>query len=207
LGGAKLSTHNLDERTVRSFGAEWAHFDQSPLAHEAKIERRFNKCFGIFPWNTLPDNPVGPKVGRGSGRWAALVAPRRNLTRAGNCTFRHASVDVMPIPAGSLDFRYYLGVWHHIPDTSAGIRSCVQLLKPGAPFLLYLHHALGWSPDMVSRYLAGHRFRAMDHRAVAAQSKERHVTDMIALSVYLQLARFAALIEYFGGNRANLPLS
>ena len=36
-----MSTHNLDERTVRSFGAEWAHFDQSPLAREAKTEHRF----------------------------------------------------------------------------------------------------------------------------------------------------------------------
>jgi SAM-dependent methyltransferase len=219
-----MNTHNLDERTVRSFGAEWAHFDQSPLAHEAKTEHRFNEYFGVFPWNTLPDNAVGADVGCGSGRWAALVAPRvghlhcldasddalnvarRNLTRAINCTFHHASVDVMPIPADSLDFCYSLGVLHHIPDTSAGIRSCVQLLKPGAPFLLYLYYALDGRPIW---FRAIWRGTDLVRRIIARLplNPKRYVTDMIALCVYLPLARFAALVEYFGGNPADLPLS
>ena len=34
-----------------------------------------------------------------------------------------------------------LGVLHHVPDTAAAIRSCAELLKPGAPLLLYLYYA------------------------------------------------------------------
>lgn len=36
---------------------------------------------------------------------------------------------------------YFLGVLHHVPDTQAAIRSCVGLLKPGAPLLLYFYYA------------------------------------------------------------------
>jgi 2-polyprenyl-3-methyl-5-hydroxy-6-metoxy-1,4-benzoquinol methylase len=41
-----------------------------------------------------------------------------------------------------MDFGYSLGVLHHVPDTNQGIRDCVSMLKPGAPFLLYLYYAL-----------------------------------------------------------------
>lgn len=219
-----MSMGNFDERTVRSFGAEWAHFDQSRMAHEAKTETRFNEYFGIFPWSSLPENAVGADVGCGSGRWAALVAPRvgqlhcldasdealgvarRNLSWAHNCTFHHASVDAMPLQPGSLDFCYSLGVLHHVPDTMSGIRSCVQLLKPGAPFLLYLYYALENRPlwfraawrgtDLVRRFIARLPFPL-----------KLPVTNLIGLFVYWPLARFAALVERFGGDPSGLPLN
>ncbi|PPQ32211.1 class I SAM-dependent methyltransferase [Rhodopila globiformis] len=219
-----MTVRNFDERTVRSFGAEWAHFDQGRLAHETKTEARFNEYFGIFPWSTLPAAAVGADVGCGSGRWAALVAPRvgqlhcldasyealdvarRNLAWAHNCTFHHASVDAMPVEPGSLDFCYSLGVLHHVPDPVAGIRSCVALLKPGAPLLLYLYYALddrpGWyraiwrGADLVRRIIARMPLRP-----------KRLVTDVVALFAYWPLARFAALVELLGGNPANLPLN
>ncbi len=219
-----MSMRNFDERTVQSFGAEWSHFDQSRLAHEKKTETRFNEYFGIFPWSRLPAAAVGADVGCGSGRWAALVAPRvgrlhcldasdealgvarRNLAWADNCTFHHASVDAMPIAPGSLDFCYSLGVLHHVPDTMAGIRSCVALLKPGAPFLLYLYYALD---DRPAWFRAVWRGADLTRRIIARMPlrPKRLITDVIALLVYWPLARFAALVEKLGGNPSNLPLN
>jgi len=63
-----------------------------------------------------------------------------------NIVFNQTTVDAPGIPAGSQDFGYSLGVLHHVPDTAAAIRSCVTLLKPGAPLLLYLYYAFDNRP-------------------------------------------------------------
>ena len=82
---------------------------------------------------------MGFDAGCGSGRWAALVAPRvghlhcvdassdalsvarRKLAGLSNVSFHDAPVDAMPLPDSSMDFGYSLGVLHHIPDTPAGL--------------------------------------------------------------------------------------
>jgi len=71
---------------------------------------------------------------------------RRNLAEASNCEFFCAAVGEIPVEDGSLDFCYWLGVLHHVPDTAAGIRTCVDKLKPGAPFLVYLYYAFDNRP-------------------------------------------------------------
>src|SRR5215213_6709068 len=144
---------NLDKDVVAGFGDEWSRFDQSAL-DEAELRRMFENYFNIFPWAALPENAVGFDLGCGSGRWAKLVAPRvgqlhlidpsdaievakRNLSGHSNCSFYRAGVENIPLENESCDFGYSLGVLHHIPDTEAGIRSCIAKLKKGAPFLLY----------------------------------------------------------------------
>jgi SAM-dependent methyltransferase len=49
-------------------------------------------------------------------------------------------VDALPFEPGSLDFLYSLGVLHHVPSTPDAVRACAQVLKPGAPMLLYLYY-------------------------------------------------------------------
>ncbi|MGA8691845.1 MAG: class I SAM-dependent methyltransferase, partial [Methyloceanibacter sp.] len=40
-------------------------------------QRIFDRYFSIFPWDLLPkQGATGADIGCGSGRWAALVAPR-----------------------------------------------------------------------------------------------------------------------------------
>ena len=146
---------NLDPAVVEGFGQEWSRFDQSTL-HQDELRALFEAYFSIFPWATLPANAIGFDLGCGSGRWAQFVAPRvgrlhcidasasalevarRNLKSYANCEFHCASVDAIPLPDGSADFGYSLGVLHHVPDTQKGILECVRKLKPGAPFLLVL---------------------------------------------------------------------
>ncbi|MDQ3229931.1 MAG: class I SAM-dependent methyltransferase [Pseudomonadota bacterium] len=213
---------NLDPATVKSFGDEWSRFDQSALSDE-EARKIFDDYFSIFPWSALPDDATGFDMGCGSGRWARLVAPRvghlhcidpsaaldtarRALAGQGNVTFHLASVDDAPLPAGSQDFGYSLGVLHHVPDTAAAIRSCVTLLKPGAPFLMYLYYAF----DNRSAAFRG-VWKASDvlRRGVCRlpPALKHAVTDTLAALVYFPLAKVSRLAERLGLRVDSIPLS
>lgn len=214
---------NSDSATVEGFGDEWSRFDQAPL-DPRELEDLFTRYFSIFPWGALPERAVGFDLGCGSGRWAKCVAPRvgrlhcvdaspaaldvarRNLAGAPNCEFHLASVESAPLAPASMDFGYSLGVLHHVPDTAAGLRSCVDKLKPGAPFLLYLYYAfdnrpawfrLLWSASDAVRWIVS-----------AAPGPLRYAfSQLLAVLVYFPLARFARLCELAGLSVDLLPLS
>ena len=213
---------NFDPRTVASFGDEWQRFNQQGMA-SGEAERLFGNYFSIFPWDELPPNAEGFDMGCGSGRWARFVAPRvgrlhcidlssslavarQALARQPNVQFHQASVACSGLSPSSQDFGYSLGVLHHVPDTAAAIRSCAELLRPGAPLLLYLYYAfdnrprwfrLLWRLSNVARLLI---------RRLPPRPKQL-ITDLIALAVYWPLARLAWLAEHMGLRVASFPLS
>ena len=215
------SSNNMDAETVASFGDEWSRYDQSSMSYSEASEI-FMEYFSIFPWDMLPSNPVGFDMGCGSGRWAKFVAPkvgrlncidpssaldiaRRNLIDFKNVEYIKASVSESGIPINSQDFGYSLGVLHHVPDTESAINSCVSILKPGAPLLVYLYYAFdnrGW----VYRLL----WRASDlvRRIICKlPSRFKHlVTVVIAAIVYFPLARLSLLLDKVGINAASMPL-
>ena len=136
----------------------------------------------------------------------ALAVARQNLATAGNVTFHLASVDAIPIKDASLDFAFSLGVLHHVPDTAAGIHSIAAKLKPGAPFLIYLYYALENRPLW---YRAIWRLSNV-LRVLISRLPPRirlGVSQIIALAVYLPLARLAAALERFGVSSALVPLA
>jgi SAM-dependent methyltransferase len=206
-------TTNRHQATVDGFGDEWERFDQSQLIAEEHLSL-FNSYFSDFPWAELPANPIGFDMGCGSGRWATLVAPRvgvlhcidpssslavakRNLKEHTNCVFHAAGVNDRTLPSESMDFGYSLGVLHHVPDTAAGIAACVEMLKPGAPLLLYLYYAFDNRPfwfrivwrvsDILRRVIS-----RLPHGA------RYWVTQLVAALVYWPLARLSALAERAG---------
>lgn len=214
---------NLDAKVVAGFGEEWSRFDQSALS-QTELSETFDLYFKIFPWDIMPRNAVGFDLGCGSGRWAKGVAPRvgtlhcidpseaalhvarRNLAAQDNCEFHVAGVDNIPLPDGSMEFGYSLGVLHHVPDTFAGIKSCVAKLKPGAPLLLYLYYAFDTRPfwfralwrasDVLRRIISG------------LPSRPKYwVSFGIAVFVYFPLARLSRMLENRGLNVESLPLS
>ena len=149
---------NIDNSVVESFGREWTKYDQSKMSNEETL-KAFEDYFQIFPWEMLDSNSEGFDMGCGSGRWARYVAPRvskinciepsnaieiakKNLNDITNIEFIRGSITNSGIIQGSQSFGYCLGVLHHIPDTESGLKSCVNLLKPGAPFLLYIYYNL-----------------------------------------------------------------
>ena len=213
---------NIDTKTVESFGDEWSRFDQTGMAEEEAC-KVFAEYFDVFPWASLPVNAEGFDMGCGSGRWARWVAPkvgklhcidpshaieiaRANLLEHGNVIFHKASVESQCLSPNSEDFGFSLGVLHHRPDTAAGIRSCVDLLKPGAPLLLYLYYAFDnrpwwfraiWRLSDMGRHLI-HRLPPVIKYLT---------TDLIALLVYMPLAVVSRLSEWLGLNVASIPLS
>lgn len=184
----------------------------------------FDSYFGIFPWEKTNPFSEGFDMGCGSGRWAAGVAQRvgklncidpsvealavarRNLASEKNVVFHEASVDVAPIRPASQDFGYSLGVLHHIPNPFDGIKACVEKLKAGAPFLIYLYYAFdnqpGWFRGL---WKASDVLRGM---VSALSEKPRNLAcDVIAGTVYYPFARTARLLERLGMNVKSVPLS
>ena len=213
---------NLDKNTVDGFGDEWSRFDQSHLP-EAEQQLLFDEYFSVFPWKDISKESIGFDLGCGTGRWARSVAPKvkklicidpssaldiakRNLSNFDNCEFDSATVDEIPMQNNSMDFGYSLGVLHHVPNTALGIKQCVNKLKSGAPFLLYLYYrfdnrpwwfVLIWSiTDLLRRVVS-----KMPYRLRYASSQ------IIAILIYLPLARTALFFEKFNLNVSNFPLS
>lgn len=221
--GAVSAGRNIDHETVQGFGDEWSRFDQRRL-DESELAQLFDRYFHIFPWSLLPDDAQGFDLGCGSGRWAKLVAPkvgrlhcidaseaaiavaRANLQEAPNCSFHVASVDRLPPAVKLMDFGYSLGVLHHIPDTEAALQACVERLKPGAPFLLYLYYAFDNRPwwfrllwrvsEVVRRNVSRMPMRL---RYVASQ--------VMASTIYYPLARLCRFLERMGLKVEDFPLS
>ena len=106
----------------------------------------------------------------------------------------------------SMDFGYSLGVLHHVPDTALGIKQCVDKLKYGAPFLLYLYYRFDNRPIW---------FRLIWHttdllRRVISKMPyglRYFSSQIIAFIVYFPLARTEFLLEKFNIDVSNLPLS
>jgi len=212
---------NLDEATVVGFGQEWAEYDQ--VALKSDLRSIFDSYFAIFPFDELRKDSEGFDLGCGSGRWADLVlarigrlncidpsqlalnVARRRLGGRKNAIFHQASVDDIPLANGSQDFGYSLGVLHHVPDTEAAIAACVQKLKRGAPFLVYLYHSFDnrpfwyrplWTATDVAR-------KGISRMPFPIR---KSVTSLIATLVYWPLARIAKLAERLGRNIVNYPL-
>ncbi len=217
-----LKPNNVDPKTVLSFGDEWSRFDQANLP-ESELSAVFQDYFNIFPWDSLPAHPEGFDMGCGSGRWARLILPkvgrlncidpsdsidvaRHNLSNFNNAYFYKNSVGDRCLPLGSQDFGYSLGVLHHVPDTKAAIKSCANLLKTGAPLLLYLYYKFDNRPLYYRIiWLVSNVFRHLIHRL---PSGTKHViTDFIATIIYYPLAKFSYILDKFGVNVTGVPLS
>jgi ubiquinone/menaquinone biosynthesis C-methylase UbiE len=220
---AREAGANLSTAVVEGFGDEWGRFDQISLPEE---ERRqlFRDYFALFPWGEIGPEARGADIGAGSGRWAALASERvaelhvvepspqamavarRALAGRANVVFHQVGVGEMPIDDASLDFAYSLGVLHHVPDTQAAIRSCVRLLKPGAPLLLYLYYAFDNRPGW---YRAIWKASDVMRRTVSSlpHSLRYAVSQVLAATVYFPLARSARVLKARGKDVHGLPLS
>jgi len=216
-----LDAENVDKKTVSSFGDEWQKFDQANLSSEER-QTIFQDYFSIFPWHRLPLESEGFDMGCGTGRWAKLAAEKtaklhcidpseaievakNNLSDIHNVYFHKASVDSVSLAPESQDFGYSLGVLHHIPDTQSALNACIALLKPGAPFLLYLYYALDNRPFWFRCvWRVSNLFRHLINKM--SPGFKSFTTDIIATLVYFPLARLSAFMEQAGFSVSSIPL-
>lgn len=213
---------NIDPKTVKSFGDEWSRFDQSSMSEE-ESKKIFDEYFAIFPWSSLPQNPEGFDMGSGSGRWARWVAPKVgilncidpsdaleisqiNLNEYSNINYFKSSVDDDINLEGTQDFGYSLGVLHHIPNTQDALSSCTKLLKPGAPFLLYLYYSFD---NRSTIYRLTWKLSDIIRKCIFRLSPrlKHFITDLIALFIYFPFTRIAKLFDLINLESSNIPLS
>lgn len=213
---------NVHQATVQGFGDEWSRFDQSGIS-AVEHQKMFDDYFHIFPKNHFHKNAKGMDVGCGSGRWAmevaksvgtlhcidasaaALAVAKKNLQSFSNSQFYHASAQEIPLPDNSMDFGYSLGVLHHVPNTAEALKECVKKLKSGAPFLLYLYYRFDNRPRWYAwLWRLSDLFRRMISKLPFGA--RGFVCKVIALFVYLPLARLAKFISKLGIDAKNLPL-
>ena len=214
---------NIDEKVVNDFGREWNKFNHLEIDKNS-LQASFESYFSIFPFDILPKNAEGFDMGCGSGRWAKFVAPmiyklncidpselalkqaNQNLSKYSNCHFECASASENSLQESSQDFGYSLGVLHHTPDTFEALESCAKKLKPGAPFLIYLYYSLDNKPFW---YRALWRISDFFRKIISKLPFpiKFFISQLIGLIVYLPLARLSMLMEKFGLNVKNFPLS
>jgi SAM-dependent methyltransferase len=214
---------NVDPATVRDFGREWRRFDQSGVSEE-ELTQLFDGYFAVFPWDSVPASGVGFDASCGSGRWAALVAPRvgrlhcvdasadaigvaqKSLGGLGNVSFHAAPLDAMPLPDASMDFGYSIGVLHHLPNPEAGLAACVRKLKRGAPMLVYIYYAFDDRPAL---YRLVWRTSDVLRRAISQTPfrLKSVLAEICAAVIYWPLARGARLFESLGRGVTNWPLA
>jgi len=213
---------NTNLEVVKDFGNEWNSFDQSNLPSQER-EQIFNQYFSIFPWELISEDSEGFDLGCGSGRWAKSMAPKvgklhcidpsssievakNNLSQFDNCFFYKEGVDSMSLSNDSMDFGYSLGVLHHIPNTQEGINECVNKLKPGAPFLLYLYYRLENKTFLFrTLWLLSNPIR----RFISSlpYSLKYIITQIIAAFIYWPLSKFAKLLVKLSVNPELIPLA
>jgi len=214
---------NKNQKVIDDFGKEWKAYNQNNLNNK-ELNLLFNNYFDIFPFEKIGKNSIGFDMGCGSGRWAQLIAPRvkqlnciepskvaieeakKNLARFNNCKLFNNDVTDNNLPLGSQDFGYCLGVLHHIPDTSLGLKSCVKKLKKGAPFLLYLYYRFDNRPFWFRFLWKISNIIRLVISKLPFKIK-LYLSKIIALMIYYPLARLSYILSKLGLNVSNLPLS
>ena len=213
---------NLDINTVKSFGEEWSRYDQTKLKYE-EAEKYFNDYFAVFPWEMINTDSVGFDMGCGTGRWARLFADKvkllnciepskaievakKNLSDKNNLFFIKGDTNNTGLELNSQDFGYSLGVLHHIPDTQEAINSCVKLLKPGAPFLVYIYYFFEDKPGWYKKiWVLSNIFRKFISKM--PKRLKQLSADLIALTIYFPTARLSKILEKLSIPINKIPLS
>jgi SAM-dependent methyltransferase len=213
---------NIDLKTVDSFGEEWKTFKQFS---EGELEKIGADYFDILPASLKSRQTVALDVGCGSGRWAAYIAPfvghidcidpsiavftaAEMLKAYEHIRITRTDVDNLPFPDESYDLVYSLGVLHHIPDTGAAMKKCVEKVKRGGYFLVYLYYNLdnrGIGYKLI--FQASTLLRLVVSKLPGRVKKG--LCDALALAVYYPLAKTSHVVKKLGLVRTaeKLPLA
>lgn len=213
---------NIDLTTVESFGEEWNafhHFD------DAELKKIGDTYFDIITPAMLGPDKIAADFGCGTGRWSkyihnkvgavAAIDPSDAVLAAGqllqdtpNVHLYKASIDNLPFADNYFDFGFSLGVLHHIPDTARAMQACVEKIKPGGHFLVYLYYKLD-NRGRLYRLLFG--LSDLIRRVVCKMPSwlKKFTCNMMAIFFYMPFVLFSRLLKLLGVPqkfRAKIPL-
>jgi SAM-dependent methyltransferase len=213
---------NSDTKTVESFGEEWEAFHGFADQDILQIGKEY---FDIITTQHINKDSVVLDVGCGSGRWSKFLSGQVKFIEAidpsnavlsavkltnniPNIRVTMAGVDSIPFPDNSFDFVFSLGVLHHIPDTEAAMQQCVNKLKPGGYFLVYLYYNLD---NRSFGFKILFQIVNVGRRIISKLPGflKRLVCNFIGAFIYWPLARFSLILEKSGLTRfaIKIPLS
>ena len=220
----KRNTVNIDSEVVDHFGKEWAKYNYlDGIASEA-LDNQFEAY--VQPIDLLmfdKQTSIAADFGAGSGRWTERIEPffkkiyavepslsavnvmTKKFAREPKVEVLNENVEENSIPENSLDLAISLGVLHHIPDTSKAIFDISKKIKHGGTFLCYLYYKVENKPFY---YRALFRIVSMFRYLISRlpHSIRMMLAKVIALFVYLPLAKFSQFQLNKGRDISNIPL-
>ena len=212
-----------DNKVINDFGDEWDRFNFLDEIELLKLENQFNKYISPLASNFLREGAlVAADFGAGSGRWSHflkkycsklyVVEPSEKAFKVCQRRFKETKIICLnqsvadnDVPESSLDLAISLGVLHHIPDTRQAIEQVGKKLKAGGVFLCYLYYALENKP-LVYRLIwkISDAIRKITSRL--PKPLKFFLAEVLALLVYLPLARISKLLEKQGKSVNKIPL-
>ena len=215
---------NIDQGVIDSFGHEWEAFEYSLDQSATALDTQFSAYCSPLDMSLFdPNTSIAGDFGAGSGRWTSRLLKnfhkvyalepsaganrvlRKKFDENTRVVILQETVGKNSIPDESLDLAVSLGVLHHIPNTALAIRDVGSKIKKNGFFLCYLYYNLENKPFFYR--LLFHLINVV--RKVISKLPQRIKvlsSYLIAVVVYLPLARFSKLLGRFAVNVSNIPL-
>jgi len=150
-----MSEH-LQNKTIQDFGDQWSRYrDNSGFYASSEL---FADMLGPLLSPDKLRNKIVADIGSGSGRIVQMIlaagaekvyAVEPSLeafeTLKRNTVDVQGQIEYLNIPGDALeqglnlDYVVSIGVIHHIPQPEATITACLEALKPGGQFLIWLY--------------------------------------------------------------------
>jgi SAM-dependent methyltransferase len=212
-----------DNKVINDFGDEWNRFNFLDEIELLKLENQFKKYISPLPSNFLREGAlVAADFGAGSGRWSHflkeycsklyVVEPSEKAFKVCQRRFKETKIICLnqsvadnEVPESSLDLAISLGVLHHIPDTRLAIEQVGKKLKEGGVFLCYLYYALENKPR-VYRLIWKMSDSIRKITSKLPKPLKFFLAEVLALLVYLPLAKISKLLEKQGKSVYKIPL-
>jgi SAM-dependent methyltransferase len=216
--------NEIQQKVINSFGFEWSNYSYEDGHSHEFIENQFNAYFNLINLEKYsPNSSVVCDFGAGSGRWTSKLTKYFKIVYAlepsdgankillrkftGNAKIKilKETIEKNSIPDHSLDLAISLGVIHHTPNPIDSLKKVAQSLKPDGLFLCYLYYDLENKPKL---YKLIFKITNLFRKIIAnlPDVVKLYISRLIALTVYLPMARLAKLFEYLNLNVANIPL-
>jgi 2-polyprenyl-3-methyl-5-hydroxy-6-metoxy-1,4-benzoquinol methylase len=213
---------NIDAAVVTSFGEEWQKFSNF---NEKDINQFGDEYFDIADDSILNKKTYVLDMGCGSGRFSrylssrvgfiemmdpssAIWAAEKLLCGIQNVRLINASADSIPFSDNTFDLVMSIGVLHHIPDTQLAMKKCVDKVKPGGHFFVYLYYNLD-NRGFVFRSIF--YVISLIRKIVSSMPSgiKKAICDLLAVLIYMPMVILGKILNTTGAKNlaAKMPLS